>query len=33
VLGENRAVPVKAGTFHDTYTGLAVHVYRARRAK
>jgi len=29
VLGEDRTVPVKDGAFHDTYTGLAVHLYRA----
>lgn len=32
VLGENRKVPVKGGSFHDTYTGLAVHLYRAARS-
>ncbi|UCH34084.1 MAG: hypothetical protein JSV65_16255, partial [Armatimonadota bacterium] len=31
VLGEDRTVAVTGGSFHDTFTGLAVHIYRAKR--
>jgi len=31
VLGEARTVAVKDGAFHDTYAGLGVHLYRARK--
>ena len=31
VVGEGRTVAVKGGSFHDTYRGLAVHIYRARK--
>jgi len=33
VLGEGRTVTVKKGAFHDTYAGLAVHLYRARKVE
>jgi hypothetical protein len=32
VLGEGRTVAVKAGRLHDAFGGLAVHIYRGRRA-
>jgi hypothetical protein len=32
VLGEGRTVTVKDGAFRDEYTGLGVHIYRARKA-
>lgn len=33
VVGEGRAVVVTGGSFHDTYDGLAVHIYRGRKAR
>jgi hypothetical protein len=32
VIGEGRTVAVKSGSFHDTYAGLGVHLYRARKS-